>query len=52
MLRILSMPLHQLTWYGWFETFTGVALMAVPALPTAGHMSAVEVGIVYWTVPR
>jgi hypothetical protein len=34
-LMILSMPLHRPTWYGWFETVNGVALIAVAALPLA-----------------
>ena len=34
-LRILSMPLHRPTWYVWFETVNGVALITVLALPVA-----------------
>ncbi len=34
-LRIMSMPLHRPTWYGWFETVNGAALITVLALPLA-----------------
>jgi hypothetical protein len=34
-LRILAVPLHQPTWYVWFETVNGVALVTVAALPVA-----------------
>jgi hypothetical protein len=34
-LRILSMPLRRPTWYAWFETVNGVALITVAALPLA-----------------
>jgi hypothetical protein len=34
-LKILSMPMHRPTWYGWFETVNGVALITVAVLPLA-----------------
>jgi glycopeptide antibiotics resistance protein len=37
-LKILSMPLHRPTRYGWFETVNGAALITVMALPLAALM--------------
>ncbi|MFC7220971.1 VanZ family protein [Streptomyces polyrhachis] len=34
-LRMLSLPLHRPTWYVWFATFNGIALLTVLALPPA-----------------
>jgi len=43
-LRILYMPVRRPTWYGWFETVNGVALITVAALPLAA--------LVVWALAR